>query len=192
MARIDVTITSSTSVRRPDGIPEAGLPAAVAAREPGLLAALARSDLEAAHALVTDLLSIAGITTVGGRSVDEIADRFVEQAALGTGVRLPNETRAVIERFNRGELTQKDAQLEIEHFWAGALRRAVIDGDVENGSLMAGQSVGMVTCEQDTATILDELVGQAIRALAARSHRAGAIAGAAARPPSAAGPRRPG
>jgi ATP phosphoribosyltransferase regulatory subunit len=65
----------------------------------GLLAALARSDLEAAHALVTDLLSIAGITTVGGRSVDEIADRFVEQAALGTGVRLPSETRAVIERF---------------------------------------------------------------------------------------------
>ena len=34
--------------------------------------------------------------------------------------------------------TQKDAQLEIEHFWAGALRRAVIDGDVETGSLMAG------------------------------------------------------
>ena len=41
--------------------------------------------------------------------------------------------------------TKKAAQLAIEHFWAGALRRAVIDGDVENGSLMAGQSVGMVT-----------------------------------------------
>jgi ATP phosphoribosyltransferase regulatory subunit len=65
----------------------------------GLLAALARADLQAAHALVTDLLSIAGITTVGGRSIDEIADRFLEQAALGTGVRLPRETRAVIERF---------------------------------------------------------------------------------------------
>ncbi len=39
--------------------------------------------------------------------------------------------RAVIERFARGEVSQKDAQLEIEHFWAGALRRAVIDGDVE-------------------------------------------------------------
>ena len=46
--------------------------------------------------------------------------------------------REVIDRFDRGELTQKAAQLEIEHFWAGALRRAVIDGDVENGSLMAG------------------------------------------------------
>ena len=56
--------------------------------------------------------------------------------------------REVIGRVDRGELDQKAAQLEIEHFWAGALRRAVIDGDVENGSLMAGQSVGMVTKEQ--------------------------------------------
>jgi enoyl-[acyl-carrier protein] reductase II len=76
--------------------------------------------------------------------------------------------RQVIERFNKGELTQKEAQLEIEHFWAGALRRAVIDGDVENGSLMAGQSVGMVTREQSTREILDEFVEQAIRAIAAR------------------------
>jgi NAD(P)H-dependent flavin oxidoreductase YrpB (nitropropane dioxygenase family) len=53
------------------------------------------------------------------------------------------------------------AQLEIEHYWAGALRRAVIDGDVENGSLMAGQSVGMVTREEPVADILAELVAQA-------------------------------
>jgi enoyl-[acyl-carrier protein] reductase II len=51
--------------------------------------------------------------------------------------------------------------LEIEHFWAGALRRAVIEGDVENGSLMAGQSVGMVTAEQPMVEIFDELVRQA-------------------------------
>jgi enoyl-[acyl-carrier protein] reductase II len=76
--------------------------------------------------------------------------------------------RAVVERFNRGEVSQKDAQLEIEHFWAGALRRAVIEGDVENGSLMAGQSVGMVTREQSTPEILDELVAQAVDALLAR------------------------
>jgi len=77
--------------------------------------------------------------------------------------------RAVVDRFNRGEVDQKAAMLEIEHFWAGALRRAVVEGDVEQGSLMAGQSVGMVTCEQSTAEILEELVGQAVRALAARS-----------------------
>jgi enoyl-[acyl-carrier protein] reductase II len=44
----------------------------------------------------------------------------------------------------------------------------VIDGDVENGSVMAGQSVGMVTAEQSTAEIIQELVGQAVAALAAR------------------------
>jgi ATP phosphoribosyltransferase regulatory subunit len=65
----------------------------------GVLAALAGSDPRAAHALVTDLLSIAGITAVGGRSVGEIADRFLEQAALGAGAGLPAETRSVIERF---------------------------------------------------------------------------------------------
>ncbi len=52
-----------------------------------------------AHALVTDLLSIAGITAVGGRSVGEIADRFLEQSALGAQTSLPQETRALIEKF---------------------------------------------------------------------------------------------
>jgi ATP phosphoribosyltransferase regulatory subunit len=65
----------------------------------GVLAALAGSDPKAAHALVTDLISIAGITAVGGRSVGEIADRFLEQAALGAQTSLPRETRALIERF---------------------------------------------------------------------------------------------
>src|SRR6266568_4802238 len=65
----------------------------------GVLAALTGSDPKAAHALVTDLLSIAGITTVGGRSVGEIADRFLEQAALGAQASLPRETGALIERF---------------------------------------------------------------------------------------------
>jgi enoyl-[acyl-carrier protein] reductase II len=79
--------------------------------------------------------------------------------------------RRVIDRFARGELSQKAAQLEIEHFWAGALRRAVIDGDIEAGSLMAGQSVGFVTREQSTVEIIEELVGQALAALAARGER---------------------
>jgi ATP phosphoribosyltransferase regulatory subunit len=65
----------------------------------GVLAALAGSDPKAARALVTDLLSIAGITAVGGRSVGEIADRFLEQATLGAAASLPRETRVLIERF---------------------------------------------------------------------------------------------
>jgi len=76
--------------------------------------------------------------------------------------------RDVVARFQAGELDQAAAQLEIEHFWAGALRRAVIDGDVEGGSLMAGQSVGMVKAEQPTAEIIAELVDQAAAALARR------------------------
>jgi enoyl-[acyl-carrier protein] reductase II len=79
-----------------------------------------------------------------------------------------------IRRFQSGELTKEAAQLDIEHFWAGALRRAVIDGDVENGSLMAGQSVGMVTQEQSAAEIIAELRDQAAQAILARSISAAA------------------
>src|ERR1700712_3745812 len=71
-------------------------------------------------------------------------------------------------RFQSGELTKEAAQLEIEHFWAGALRRAVIDGDDDTGSALAGQSVGMVTSEQSVAEVIAELVDQAVTALATR------------------------
>jgi enoyl-[acyl-carrier protein] reductase II len=63
--------------------------------------------------------------------------------------------------YNAGKLDKEAAQLQIEHYWAGALRKAVIDGDVENGSLMAGQSVGMVTKEQPVVEILAQLINQA-------------------------------
>jgi enoyl-[acyl-carrier protein] reductase II len=74
----------------------------------------------------------------------------------------------MLRQFQSGELTKEAAQLEIERFWAGALRRAVIDGDIEEGSVMAGQSVGMVTAEQTIPAIIAELVEQAVSALAAR------------------------
>ncbi len=78
--------------------------------------------------------------------------------------------REVSARFRQGELTMEQAQLEIELYWAGALRRAVVDGDVENGSLMAGQSVGMVQGEQSTQQVIDDLIGQACAVLTARQH----------------------
>jgi ATP phosphoribosyltransferase regulatory subunit len=65
----------------------------------GVLAALAGSDPKAARALVADLLSIAGISAVGGRSVGEIADRFLEQSTLGASAALPRDTHALVERF---------------------------------------------------------------------------------------------
>jgi len=64
----------------------------------GVLAALAGSDRKAALAFVTDLMSIAGTTNVGGRSTAEIADRFLEQSTLKSGA-LPREAIAVLKRF---------------------------------------------------------------------------------------------
>jgi ATP phosphoribosyltransferase regulatory subunit len=64
----------------------------------GVLAALAGSDRKAALALVTDLMSIAGATNVGGRSVAEIADRFLEQSTLKGGA-LPRDALQLIKRF---------------------------------------------------------------------------------------------
>ena len=61
-----------------------------------------------------------------------------------------------------------EAQLQIEHYWAGALRRAVIDGDIEHGSLMAGQSVGMVTQEEPVVEIIAKLLAQSEAALGRR------------------------
>ena len=76
-----------------------------------------------------------------------------------------------VRRHQAGDLTREAAQLAVEHFWAGALRRAVVEGDVETGSVMAGQSVGMVHAEQPAAEIIAELVEQAAGALAARGRR---------------------
>jgi enoyl-[acyl-carrier protein] reductase II len=70
--------------------------------------------------------------------------------------------------LDQGSVDMTEAQLRIEHFWAGALRRAVIDGDVENGSLMAGQSVGMVTAEEPVAAIIDTLLAESEAALTRR------------------------
>jgi enoyl-[acyl-carrier protein] reductase II len=91
------------------------------------------------------------------------------RALANDGVRsFVDKQRDVIARFDSGELTKEAAQLEVEHFWAGALRRAAIEGDVANGSVMAGQSVGMVTSVQPVATILEELIAQAEEALRQR------------------------
>lgn len=70
--------------------------------------------------------------------------------------------------LDREEVVMGEAQLQIEHYWAGALRRAVIDGDVEGGSLMAGQSVGMVKQEEPVAQIIATLMAECEEALARR------------------------
>ena len=76
--------------------------------------------------------------------------------------------REVAKLLDEGAIEMAEAQLQIEHYWAGALRRAVIDGDVETGSVMAGQSVGMVTREDPVAEIIKELADEAAAALESR------------------------
>ena len=76
--------------------------------------------------------------------------------------------REVANALDEGGVEMAEAQLQIEHYWAGALRRAVIDGDVENGSLMAGQSVGMVKEEEPVAEIVAKLMRESEDALGRR------------------------
>jgi len=64
-----------------------------------------------------------------------------------------------------GEISHADAQHRVEDFWVGALRRAVQDGDVEFGSLMAGQSVGLVNQVLPLEQALNELIDEAESAL---------------------------
>lgn len=68
-------------------------------RRSGVMAALAGADNREARALVEDLLSIAGISTVGGRSVGEIAERFLDQVGQGSAGGLDGERRALLDRF---------------------------------------------------------------------------------------------
>ena len=67
----------------------------------------------------------------------------------------------LIGRMDRGELSRGEAQMKVEEFWVGRLREAVMDGKVELGSLMAGQSVGLVDRVMTVREIIDELVAGA-------------------------------
>ena len=77
----------------------------------------------------------------------------------------------VAKSLDAGDIEMGEAQLQIEHYWAGALRRAVIDGDVEGGSIMAGQSVGMLKEEEPVADIIQKLMQQSEEALSKAGSR---------------------
>ncbi|MGD9140833.1 MAG: nitronate monooxygenase [bacterium] len=63
----------------------------------------------------------------------------------------------LMEKLDAGEITSEQSQLRVEEFWAGRLRDAVVDGDVSRGSMMAGQSVGLVNREASVKHIIDKL-----------------------------------
>ena len=67
----------------------------------------------------------------------------------------------LLNRLEREELSREQAQYEVEKYWVGALRKAVVDGDVDQGSLMAGQSVGLVGDVRPMKEVIDQLVSDA-------------------------------
>ena len=68
---------------------------------------------------------------------------------------------SIMQKLKDETIDIEQAQFEVENFWAGALKRAAIDGDVEQGSLMAGQSVGLADKIISIKGIIDELVNDA-------------------------------
>ena len=119
---------------------------------PNFKAAFLRANARDAVASVQidPRLPVIPVRALKNKGTEEFTIKQVEVAAM----------------LDRGEIDMDTAQLEIEKYWAGALRRAVIDGDVEYGSVMAGQSVGMVHVERPVVDIIAKLVDEANTALA--------------------------
>ena len=119
---------------------------------PNFKAAFLRANARDAVASVQidPRLPVIPVRALKNKGTEEFTKKQVEVAAM----------------LDRGEIDMDTAQLEIEKYWAGALRRAVIDGDVEYGSVMAGQSVGTVHVERPVVDIIAKLVDEANAALA--------------------------
>ncbi len=76
----------------------------------------------------------------------------------------------LLEKLKNEEITRQEAQIKVEEYWVGSLRDAVVEGNVEKGSLMAGQCVGLVDKIQPMREILQELVDDADKALTDVKH----------------------
>ena len=94
-------------------------------------------------------LNVVAVRAIRNKGMDQFSDMQME----------------LILKKRRGEITKTEAQYEVEKFWMGALKNAAIDGDVERGSLMAGQSVGLVNKTQTIKAIFDEMVQDGERTL---------------------------
>jgi len=89
------------------------------------------------------------------------------RAIVNEGTREFNDLQLeLIGKVKAGEISREAAAIRLEEFWVGSLRRAVVDGDIERGSLMAGQSVAFVKRVEPVAAIIEDLVRGAERKLA--------------------------
>lgn len=87
-----------------------------------------------------------------------VAVRAINNAGMSKFGKLQLE---LLKKLEAKELTREQAQYEVENFWIGSLRNAVQAGDVENGSLMAGQSVGLVNQIQPMQAMIKEVIAEA-------------------------------
>jgi enoyl-[acyl-carrier protein] reductase II len=71
----------------------------------------------------------------------------------------------LLQQLEQGAISREQAQFEVENYWVGSLRKAVVDGDVEHGSLMAGQSVGLMDDIRPMKDVIAGLVAEAEQAL---------------------------
>lgn len=99
--------------------------------------------------------------TVVVSSIDPIFSvipvRVIRNAAVAAFYQKQKE---VFAEFSAGKVSSQEAQLNIERFWSGSLKKGVIEGDLENGSLMAGQSISFVQTEETAAEIIKKLLAE--------------------------------
>jgi enoyl-[acyl-carrier protein] reductase II len=67
----------------------------------------------------------------------------------------------ILQKLDSGEIDREAAQLKVEDFWIGGLHTAAIDGDVDLGSLMAGQAVGLADDIKPVNAVIRELISDA-------------------------------
>lgn len=94
-------------------------------------------------------------TPAVGSELNVVAVRAIRNKGMSEFANLQME---LIQKLRAGEITKKDAQYEVENYWVGALRNAAQEGDIDAGSLMAGQSVGLVNKIQTMREMLDEFI----------------------------------
>ncbi len=110
----------------------------------GVARALEGQDAKAARAFVEDLLKIAGITTVGGRSAGEIAERFLEQASASSQG-LAAEARDTLSDFLaiEGDPDQASAAMRTLAQRAQIDLDAALDGFDQRTGFMAARGIAV-------------------------------------------------
>ncbi len=102
-------------------------------------------------------LNVVAVRALRNKGMDEFSDLQMD----------------LILKNRSGEISKKEAQFEVEKYWMGALKRAVEDGDIDHGSVMAGQSVGLVNRVQTIQELYDEMIADASSTLELAKRRLG-------------------